>query len=88
MKAAQWLLRNIRVIQRAREPVTHQAFPPLLVGVKVGAGLEGLDSTLGSLLATANIFLCFWDSLVGTGECLMLVLPLQMVRGGKQQSKV
>lgn len=61
--------------------LTHQAFPLLLDGVPVGVGLDALDSTLASLLAMANIFLCFWDSLAGTGECLMLVLTLQA--GGK-----
>lgn len=61
--------------------LTHQAFPLLLDGVTVGVGLDAVDSTLASLLAIANIFLCFWDSLVGTGECLTLVLTLQA--GGK-----
>lgn len=56
--------------------LTHQAFPLLLDGVTVGADLDEVVSTLDSLLAMANIFLCFWDSLVGTGECLMLVLTL------------
>lgn len=56
---------------------THQAFPLLLDGVTVGVGLDAVDSTLASLLAIANIFLCFWDSLAGIGECLMLVLTLQ-----------
>lgn len=57
--------------------VTHQAFPLLLDGVTAGADLDEVDSTLVSLLAMANIFLCFWDNLVVTGECLMLVLTLQ-----------
>lgn len=57
--------------------VTHQAFPLLLDGVTAGADLEEVVSTLVSLLAMANIFLCFWDSLVVRGECLMLVVTLQ-----------
>ncbi len=60
--------------------LTHQAFPLLLDGVTVGVGLDAVDSTLVSLLAIANIFLCFWDSLAGTGECLMLALTLQAGR--------
>ena len=57
--------------------LTHQAFPLILDGVTAGVVLDAVDSTLASLLAMANIFLCFWDSLVGTGECLMPVLTLQ-----------
>lgn len=53
--------------------VTHQAFPLLLEGATVWVGgLDILDSTLASLLAMAKIFLCFWDSLAGPGECFML----------------
>lgn len=58
-----------------------QAFPLLLDGVVVGVGLDAVESTLVSLLAMANIFLCFWDSLVETGECLMLVLTLPGLLG-------
>lgn len=61
--------------------LTHQAFPLLLDGVAVGVGLDAVDSALASLLAMASIFLCFWDSLVERGECLMLVLTLWT--GGK-----
>lgn len=57
--------------------VAHQALPLLLDGLTVEAGLDALDSTLASLLAMAKIFLCFWDSLAGVEECLMLVLTLQ-----------
>lgn len=57
--------------------LTHQAFPLLLLdGVTMGAVLDAVDSALVSLLAMANIFLCFWDSLVETGECLLMVLTL------------
>lgn len=58
-----------------------QAFPLLLDGVTVGVDLEAVDSTLASLLAIASIFLCFWDSLAGTGECLMLALTLPGLLG-------
>lgn len=57
--------------------LTHQAFPLLLDGVTVGVVLDAMDSTLASLLAIAKIFLCFWDSFAGTGECLMLALTLE-----------
>lgn len=59
---------------------TNQAFPVLLDGVTVGVGLDAVASTLASLLAKASIFLCFWDSLVVTGECLILELTLQKRR--------
>ena len=61
--------------------LTHQAFPLLFDGVTVGVGLDAADSTLASLLAMANIFLCFWDIFMGTEECLMLAVTLQA--GGK-----
>lgn len=59
---------------------THHAFPLLLDGVTVGVALGGVDSKLASLLAMANIFLCFWDSFVETGECFMVVLTLQVAK--------
>lgn len=58
-----------------------QAFPLLLDGVAVGVDLDAVDSALASLLAMASIFLCFWDSLVERGECLMLVLTLPGLLG-------
>lgn len=57
--------------------VSYQAFPLALDGLTVGVGLDAHDSTLASLLAMAKIFLCFWDSLAGVEECLMLVLTLE-----------
>lgn len=68
----QWISKGTR-----KSLVTHQAFPLLLDGVTVGVGLDAVNSTLASLLAMAKIFLCFWDSFAGTGECLMPVLTLQ-----------
>lgn len=67
--------------------LTHQAFPLLLDGVDVGVGLDAVDSTTASLLAMASIFLCFWDSLVERGECLMPVLTLR-TGGGKSRAEV
>lgn len=46
-----------------------------------GGDLDRAHSALPSLVAMAIIFLCFWESLAGRGDCLLLLPTLTGLLG-------